>query len=165
LRESKTILPQFIISHICWSTEIKLLSARLWDKPLLDQEPHDHQSGLRLWSCFHSNSKIRSLSSNQFQFNRLIFLPKVVARYTLEDEPLSMPLCSVQFRSNFQITKLLPNMLSSQSDLPCSSFFLSPQDFDQDFVLESPLKTMGIFASSLQPHCVRQCHSRRLFTA
>lgn len=68
---------------------------------------------------------------------------------------------------NFGATSKLQNCLPkcfSQSDLPCSFFFLSPQDFDQDFVLDEPLENNGYLCVFDRPHCVRQCHSRCLFT-
>lgn len=157
--EEKQFCLNLSLPHICWSTQIKLLSAGLWGQPLLDQEPHDHQSGLRLWSCFHSNSGIKGLSPNQFQFYHLIFLPKVVARYTLEDEPLSMLLCSVQFRSDFQITKLLANMLIRPALQLL--FPLSTRLWLRLCVGWAPWKQWAsLRLRSIS--CVRRCQSRRL---
>lgn len=41
--------------QICWSIQIELFSTGLRNKPLLDQERHQHQSEFRLQPCFQSN--------------------------------------------------------------------------------------------------------------
>ena len=67
--------------QICWSIQIELFSTGLRNKPLLDQERHQHQSEFRLQPCFQSNLTKPRVDLQVNRFNHLDFLPTVVAHY------------------------------------------------------------------------------------